>query len=134
MLRTLFAIFVILHGLVHLWFVVLSQELIEVKPEMGWTPYSWLFTRVIGDAATRWLATVLSVLLALTFLVSGIGLLAGAAWWRALMIVAAAVSAALIAVYWDGGTRLLVEKGLVGFLIDVGILIALLVVNWPSAP
>ncbi|MGC9523245.1 MAG: hypothetical protein ACP5HG_15345 [Anaerolineae bacterium] len=134
MLRTLFAIFVILHGLVHLWFVVLSQELIEVKPEMGWTPYSWLFTRVIGDAATRWLATVLSVLLALTFLVSGIGLLAGAAWWRAPMIVAAAVSAALIAVYWDGGTRLLVEKGLVGFLIDVGILIALLVVNWPSAP
>lgn len=133
LLRSLFAVFVILHGLVHLWFVVLSQELIEVTPEMGWTPHSWLFTGLIGDAATRWLVTVLSVVLAVTFAVSGIGLFARASWWRPLMMGSAAVSAALIALYWDGGTRLLVEKGLVGFLIDVGILVALLVLNWPPA-
>jgi hypothetical protein len=131
MFRTLFGIFVILHGLVHLWFVVLSQELIEVKPEMGWTPHSWLFTGIIGDPATRWLATVVSVALALAFLVSGIALFAQATWWRPLMVSSAAVSALLILVYWDGGTRLLVEKGLIGFLIDVGILISLLVFRWP---
>lgn len=132
MLRSLFAIFVILHGLVHLWFVVLSQGLIEVKPEMGWTPHSWLFTGLIGDTATRWLATIVSVLLAVTFAVSGIGLFARATWWRPLMMGSAAVSAALIALYWDGGTQLLVEKGLISFLIDVGILVALLVFDWPS--
>jgi hypothetical protein len=132
MLRTLFGIFVILHGLVHLWFVVLSQELIEVKPEMGWTPHSWLFTGVIGDAATRRLATVVSVALALTFLVSGIALVARADWWRPLMTSSAIASALLILVYWDGGTRLLVEKGLIGFLINVAILVLLLVYAWPT--
>ena len=132
MFRTFFAIFVILHGLVHLWFVVLSQELIEVTPEMGWTPHSWLFTGVLGDAATRWLVTIISVALALTFLVGGIALLARADWWRPLVIGSAIASAVLIVVYWDGGTRLLVEKGLIGFLIDVAILVLLLVFGWPA--
>lgn len=134
MLRTLLGIFVILHGLVHLWFVVLSQELIEVTPEMGWTPHSWLFTGALGDATTRWLATVVSVLLALTFLVSGIALFARVGWWRPLMTGSAIASALLILVYWDGGTRMLVEKGLIGFLIDVGLLVLLLVFDWPTTP
>jgi len=133
MLRTLFGIFVILHGLVHLWFVVLSQELIEVTPEMGWTPHSWLFTGLIGDGATRWLVTIASVLLAVTFAASGIGLFTRGSWWRPWMIGSAAVSAALILLYWDGGTRLLVEKGLIGFLISAGILVSVLLFNWPPA-
>jgi hypothetical protein len=133
MLRTLFGIFVILHGLVHLWFVVLSQELIEVTPEMGWTPHSWLFTGLMGDAATRWLVTIVSVLLAVTFTVSGIGLFTRGSWWRPWLIGSAAVSAALILLYWDGGTRLLVEKGLIGFLISAGILVSVLLFNWPPA-
>jgi hypothetical protein len=131
MLRTLFGIFVILHGLVHLWFVVLSQELIEVTPEMGWTPHSWLFTGLIGDAATRWLVTIVSVALAVTFAVSGIGLFTRGTWWRPWLVGSAAASAALILLYWDGGTRLLVEKGLIGFLISAGILVSVLLFNWP---
>jgi hypothetical protein len=134
MVRALFGIFVILHGLVHLWFVVLSQELIEVKPEMGWTPQSWLFTGLIGDTATRWLVTVVSILLALTFTAGGIGLFTRASWWRPVVIGASVASAALILLYWDGGTQLLVEKGLVGFLIDALIWVAVAVLNWPSAP
>jgi hypothetical protein len=37
MLRILFGIFVVLHGLVHLWYVVLSQRLVEFQADMGWT-------------------------------------------------------------------------------------------------
>jgi len=29
--------FLILHGLVHLWYLVLAFRLVEYKPDMGWT-------------------------------------------------------------------------------------------------
>lgn len=41
MLRYLVAIFLTLHGLVHLWLFTLSQNLIEFKPEMGWSGRLW---------------------------------------------------------------------------------------------
>ena len=34
MLRFLIGLFVILHGMVHLWYFTLSQWLVEFKPEM----------------------------------------------------------------------------------------------------
>jgi hypothetical protein len=132
MVRTLFGIFVMLHGLVHLWFVVLSRQWVPFEPEMGWTGESWLFTGLLGGPATRWLATVLYALVTLTFVVSGIGALTRGEWWRPLMVGSAAVSAVLILLFWDGGTQYIVPKGLIGFLIDVGILVLLLAVGWPA--
>ena len=35
MLRFLIGVFIVLHGLVHLWYVTLSQRLIEFQAEMG---------------------------------------------------------------------------------------------------
>jgi hypothetical protein len=52
MLRFLIGIFIVLHGLVHLWYVVLSQGLVEFEPEMGWTGESWLLSRLLGESAT----------------------------------------------------------------------------------
>ena len=132
MLRTIFGVFMILHGLVHLWPFVLSQELVEYKPEMGWTAESWLFTRFIGDSATRLLASVVYVLAAIAFMVSGVGLLARGDWWRPALVASAVFSAAVILSFWDGRAGLLVEKGLVGLLIDLGVIFLLLVLKWPA--
>ncbi|MBN1247143.1 MAG: hypothetical protein JXC32_05755 [Anaerolineae bacterium] len=133
MLRTLFGIFVILHGLVHMWFVVLSRHWVPFEPEMGWTGKSWLFTPILGDTATRWVATILYTLVTITFVISGIGTLTRGEGWRPLMIASAAASAVMILLFWDGGTQYIVPKGLIGFLIDVGILVALLVLTWPPS-
>lgn len=132
MLRALFGVFVILHGLVHLWPLVLSQELVEYKPEMGWTGESWFLTGLIGDSATRLVASFAYGLAAIAFTVSGIGLLIGSSWWRPTLAASAVVSAAIILSFWDGGTELLVEKGLVGFLINLGIILSVLVLKWPA--
>jgi hypothetical protein len=132
MLKTLFGILIILHGLVHLWFVVLSQRLVEFQPDMGWTGRSWLFTGLIGDAATRWLATIVYSLAALAFLVTGIGLFTRGSWWRPLLIGASLLSAAAILLFWDGVTALPVQRGLIGFLIDLLLLFVVLVLQWPS--
>lgn len=132
MLRLLFGIFIVLHGLVHLWYVTLSQRWVEFQPEMGWTGESWLFYPLLGDGATRWLATVLYGMAALGFVAGGIGIFSQQTWWRPVVIGSAALSAAIILLFWDGGWQRIVEKGLIGFLINVSILVALLLFDWPS--
>jgi len=131
MLRVLFGVFILSHGLVHLWYVTLSQRLVQFQPEMGWTGESWLFSPLLGDAATRLLATVLYSLAALGFVAGGIGVFAQQAWWRPVVIGSAAFSAAIILLFWDGSLQMIVEKGLLGFLINAALLIALLVFDWP---
>jgi len=133
MLRFVISLFIVLHGLVHLWYFTLSQRLVEFKPEMGWSGRSWIFTNFLGDSTTRSLASVLYVLATIAFVVSGIGILLRAEWWRPVLVGSAVFSAAIILLLWDGGLQLLVNKGLVGFTISVMILAALLLLKWPSA-
>jgi hypothetical protein len=80
--RFLFALFVLLHGVVHLWYVTLSQRLVTFQPEMGWSGESWLFTDLLGDAATRSVASLLFVLATLGFAAGSAAILFQEAWWR----------------------------------------------------
>ncbi len=125
MLRFLAGIFVILHGLVHLWYVTLSARLVEYKPDMGWTGESWLLTGPIGDSATRALASGLYVLATVGFVAGGIGLLARQDWRGAVVAGSAVFSTVIIVLFWDGNTSMLVQKGLIGLLINLGVLVAL---------
>jgi hypothetical protein len=129
MVRFLIGAFFVLHGLVHMWYVVLSQGLVEFEVEMGWTGESWLMTRLLGDAATRSVASVLYALSTVGFVAGGIGMLARQGWWRPVAVASAALSGATVILLWDGGLDSIVQKGLAGLLIDVGILAVLLVLR-----
>jgi hypothetical protein len=126
-MRLLIGIFITLHGLVHLWYFTLSQRLVPFQPEMGWTGRSWLLTGILGEDAARTVASALFVLATVGIVAGGVGYLANQEWWRTLLIVSAALSAATILLFWDGSAQYIVQKGLLGFLIDVGILLWLLV-------
>jgi hypothetical protein len=132
MLRFLISLFIILHGLVHLWYFTLSQRLVNFKPEMGWSGRSWLFTGVLGDPATRLLASVLFVVAAIAFVISGVGIFARTEWWWPMLIGSAIFSSAILFVLWDGSMQLAVQKGLIGFLISLAILLGLLLLKRPS--
>lgn len=132
-MNVLIGIVIILHGLVHLWYVTLSQGLVAFKPQMGWTGRSWLLTNILGDSATHNLATIFYLASTVLFLIAGAGLLASQSWSRVWLIVAAGVSMASIVLFWDGSFRLSVEKGAFGLLINGIILFAILVLKWPSA-
>jgi hypothetical protein len=129
MLRFLFGFFIILHGLVHLWYVTLSQRWVEFQPEMGWSGQSWLLMNRLGETPLRSLASALYVLAAVLFVAAGAGIFLRAGWWRPVLIGSAAFSSVVILLFWDGRPELLVQKGLIGLLINMIILVALLVLQ-----
>ena len=132
MLKIVFGVFLVLHGLVHLLYVGQSQRLFELQPGMAWPDGSWAFSRLLGEGGARSLASGFLVLAAAGFVGAGAGVLAGQAWWRPAVVAAAAFSAALFVLFWDGGLQNLDDKGAFALLINVAILAAVLVFQWPD--
>jgi len=132
MFRIIFGVFIVLHGLVHLLYFGQSARYFELQPEMVWPDGSWAFSRLLGDEATRILASISCVLAAIGFIAGGIGILVRQAWWRPVVVASAAFSAVIIILFWDGVVQNLDDKGLIGLLINMAILVALLVIRWPS--
>jgi hypothetical protein len=127
MFKFVLGAFILLHGLVHLWYFTLSQGLVEYQPEMGWTGRSWLFTRLLGDGTTGALASLLYILAAPWFVLGGTGWFFDTGWWRPVLESAALFSSAVILLFWEGGLQMGVQKGLLGVFIDLGLLLALFV-------
>ena len=125
MLRIAVGVFLVLHGLVHLWYVVLSQQLVEFQPEMGWSGRSWFFSPLLDSGGTRMVATILYLVATLAFVVGGGGLFAEATWARPVLVAAAILSSVAILLFWEGGMTMAMQKGLLGLLINVALLLLL---------
>jgi hypothetical protein len=117
----------ILHGLVHLLYMGQSARVFELKPGMSWPDGSWAFSKLLGDAAARGLASVCLVLAAISLFGGGAGILFNQAWWRTAVAGAAVFSAALFLLFWDGGMQNLDGKGFVAILINLAILAVVLI-------
>ncbi len=120
-----FGIFLIIHGLAHIWYVVLSLELVEFQPEMGWTGYSWIFTDRLGERITPKIAAFEYNMATFLFVVSGVGLILilQSSWANTWTIIAAVLSTVTIIEFWDGKPQMLVQKGLLGVIINIGLII-----------
>ena len=132
MLRLIVGVFMVLHGLVHLLYFGQSARYFELQPGMLWPDGSWTFSRLLGDGTARLLANILLVLAAIGFVASGAGIFVRQAWWRPVVVGAAAFSAAIFILFWDGGLQKLHDKGAIGVLINVAILVAVLMFQWPD--
>jgi hypothetical protein len=131
-MRFVIGIFLVLHGLVHLLYVAHSRRLLELGPEMDWPDRSWAFSKLLGDITTRLLASITYVFATLGFVAGGLGLFAGQAWWRPTIVTSAAFSGAFVLLFWDGKMQRLTDQGAIAVLINGAILIAVLVLGWPS--
>jgi hypothetical protein len=132
MLRFMVGTFIVLHGLVHLLYFAQSRRLFELQPGMAWPDGSWAFSRLLGDEATRWLASAACVLAAIGFVVGGTVILLGQAWWRPVVVGAAAFSAAVFLLFWNGRPQKLAQQGTIAILINLAILFYVLVLQWPD--
>lgn len=132
MLKFIVGLFIVLHGLVHLLYFGQSRRLFELQPGMVWPDGSWAFSKLLGEGATRWLASIACVLAALGFVAAGIAIFVGQSWWRPAVVGAAAFSAAIFVLFWDGGLQNLADKGVIAILINLAILVAVLIFRWPD--
>jgi hypothetical protein len=94
---------------------------------MCWTGTSWLLTPLFGTITVKKIAGFLFALAGLVFIVSGIFLLANSDSWQSLMLGSAIFSGSVIIIFWDGKFSMLMQKGVIGLLIDVVIIIYLTV-------
>jgi hypothetical protein len=131
LLRFIFGIFIVLHGLVHLLYFGQSGRLFKLQPGMVWPDGSWAFSELLGDDVTRLLASIACVLAAIGFVAGGTGILGSQPWWRPVVVGSAAFSGAIFVLFWDGKLQKLADKGGIAFLINLAILVALLVFGWP---
>jgi hypothetical protein len=131
-MASLISIFLALHGLVHLLYLGQSHRLFELQDGMVWPDGSWAFSRLFGDGATRWLATIACGLAAVGFVAGGIGILARQSWWRPVVVGAAAFSSVVYILFWNGKMQRLDNQGGIGLLINIAILVAVLILRWPN--
>jgi hypothetical protein len=119
MINFLAGIFILLHGLVHLWYVVLSKRLVEFTPDMGWSGQSWLLSGTLGEGSTLQLAGILYIVATIGFIVGSIGIFLQAEWLKVLLIGASILSTFIILIFWDGNFSMIVQKGFLGLLINL---------------
>ena len=125
LLRAVLAIVVLAHGIGHVLFAPMAYSAMRI-PTSG---QSWLLTGFLGKGLTDVLATGVALGLVVAFSVAAYGLFTQATWWRGLLVVASILSIGLIALFWDG---LPTSSAFFAIAFDVLVLVALLVLRWPS--
>ncbi len=128
----LMGIFLILHGLVHLLYAGQSWRLFELRPGMLWPNGSWLLSPLLGNDPTRYLASIMLGLAALSFLAGGLGLAFGQAWWRPAAVGASVFSAAIFLLMWNGKFQAVDDQGGIGLLINLALLGIIFLLKWPA--
>ncbi len=126
MVNILINIIFMLHGLVHVWYIMLAQGWVEFQTEMGWTGSSWLFSSQVVENALSWIVTLGYGMAAAGFVIGGVGNLTNQVWSQAVLFFSAVLSSLLLIIFWDGNFSLLVEKGLLGLMINVALIVFLI--------
>ena len=122
-------IFLAAHGWAHVWYIILSQRLLEIEGDPGWTGRSWLVSGLLGESVSRTLATLGYSASLIGFIVGGASLLVGRSWWRGVVVASTIVSLVTIILFWDGEFSKLVDKGLIGLAINVALILYLTYFN-----
>ena len=122
MFRLALGVFLVLHGLVHIWYVVLSQGWVEVEDQMGWNGTSWLLSGLLPSNTILSVASLFYVVVTVGFVAGGVGYALDQDWASPVLVGAAILSTVVLVAMWDGQFDLLVEKGILGVVINLGVI------------
>ncbi|MEA3335069.1 MAG: hypothetical protein U9R25_04115 [Chloroflexota bacterium] len=130
MVKILFAIFLIAHGLVHAGLAAAPNPADpNEKPGAFFTTVerSWLLPRLgLSVTAVQWIGIILVVLTTFGFVLAGLGVLGVPGpntIWRTVAVVSSYLSLLLLILFWHPWL-------VMGVLIDIGLLIALVLTKW----
>lgn len=127
MLKILLSIVIFLHGAVHVWYVLLIGNVVKYSPDMGWTGKSWLFPGVAVEGLFRFAGMAAYILSALLFVISSSGILMNKSWYPLWLLVSAVVSSIAVIFFFDGRFQLLVQKGMLGLIVNILIIVTLVI-------
>lgn len=122
MVRIIFGIFIVLHGLVHLLYFGHSARYFELQPGLSWPDGAWAFSGFMGTGTVRMVGNILLVLAALLFVVGGIAVFTRQDWWRLAVTISTVFSTAVYLLLWNGRFERLADNGWVGILINLAVL------------
>jgi hypothetical protein len=131
MVTILLGLFLVAHGMVYGLYAGQAARLFELKPGLTWPDASWALSGVIGDSAVRWIVTILFLLVAAGFVVSGVALMFRQSWWQVIAAAVAVFATLVLLLVWNGRLQGLSEQGLYAILINAGIVVSALVLHWP---
>ncbi|MBY8999585.1 MAG: hypothetical protein KGD64_01600 [Candidatus Heimdallarchaeota archaeon] len=127
----LIGILLILHGLIFIMFLV-YVKLPEENQYFGWSRKSWLLDKILGEKVIKIIGLVLWSFIIGGFVASGIVLLTGSDVWSLLTIITSFVSLLSFLLFWPD-LQPKPKNFILGPIIAVGVIIALLIFQWPTA-
>ncbi len=132
LIRIVFGVFLVLHGLVHLLYFGQSARMFELQPGLAWPDGSWGLSYLLGTSNTRVVADALCILAGIGFFIGAFGVFFSQSWWRTALVATAAFSAIIFILLWNGRFQQLHNQGAIGILIDAALLVMVLVFRWPQ--
>lgn len=126
MLRIALTVLIALHAAVHGLYVGHALGWFSMKEGLAWPAGSWVFSRVFGELGLRITAAVGLATAAAGLAAAALLILLHHPGQRILLAAAAAVSMGMFIVLWNGSPQQAVDSGLIGVLIDAGLLLAVL--------
>ncbi len=120
-MKTLIGIFIILHGLVHLFYFAHSKRIFELRPGFEWPDNSWALSKLPGTKTIRTIVSLMCILVAATFVISGIAYITNAVWTFKLIQISAFLSSGLFILLWDGRLKKLDNQGAIAIIINISI-------------
>ncbi len=126
-MRIFIGIFYILHGLVHLLYMGHSLKYFELEKGFIWPEKSKLLENILSLQSKKKFASILCVISAISFVVSGICVLTGCDLNNIEVTFAVISSTVLYIAFWDGTIIKLHTQGGIGILINILILVYTLI-------
>lgn len=120
-MKPLNGIFILLHGLVHLFYFAHRKKIFELHPGFEWPDNSWALLKLPGTKTIRTIASLMCILVAATFVISGIAYLAKSVRANNLTIISAIFSSAIFILLWDGRLKKLDNQGAIAIIINISI-------------
>ena len=117
------------HGWVHVVYVASSQGWLGPGEGRGWNGRSWLLSGVLDEGSILDAASVFFLLVAIGFAAGALGYVLSLDWWMPILAGSAILSTILYIVMWDGEGSGLFEKGGLGVVVDVVVLVWLFVLH-----
>ena len=117
-----FGLFFILHGLIHLLYLGLSQDFIT-DPSIHWSRESWLLSNFLSDGLLKNISLILYSGSILFFLIAGLLYIIEFEKREAVVYFSSIFSTITILIFWDGSLQHLDDQGFVGIMINISIMI-----------